>query len=920
MIELSNLQEGFKRVLKQLTLLSEEAVTLEFLVEKAEALNKSGVAPGPLNADQLAEVVDSLTLEHAVTFTQGGTVVDPETFREWLQQRKVTTKTPRWDAYKQLLIERDWAEPMIRDLEKQSDEIVELMGDPHASGEWTRKGLLMGEVQSGKTANYIGVLNKALDFGYQVIIVIGGHTNDLRTQTQSRMDSDLLGIDSEFVDDNIARGSIRKIGIGKINAALNAHLMTTVRGDFNSNRSTAGVTWLDSGLPTVFVIKKNAKLIDNVAKYIRTQASKAKISLPLVVIDDEADWGTPNTGSDTDPTRVNKSIRELLDTSTKSTYLGITATPFANIFIDDQAVDAEDGRDLFPCDYIRVLATPSTYFGIGQFFLPHHGGLRLGVQDCLDVIPINHKSDHYVGQLPKSLKEAISTFLVGVAIRRIRSSKKNPSSMLINVSRFNAVQNSVFNLVEQELKGLSDCVRAEFSRSTTEKSDMYLTIKKVWDSEYADCADVTWATVKSVLVDIIDEFRVELVNSKTAKDRALRRKIQTDEQRKEEDLRPTLFVGGDVLSRGLTLEGLQVSYFVREPRTMDTLMQMGRWFGYRPGYMDLIRVWLPEDTAEDFAWCAEVTEELRLMLLEMRSRGLTPKNFGLRIRTHPEGFKIVAANKSRSAQQVIEGPIVWENKLRESFKMESDDDSRARNLRAVENLLDELKRLQNRGAIARLFTAKDTPIWQGVPLEIVQRFFSQFHGHKSNEFGLGLPGRPSVIAEALPEVKGAATWTVSLVKGEVTPPIKIGTSDEEIYVSRRNSLAFDSTQKMVLASNRRVMSAGSLMHAFPRDTNNPPLTQAGALATIENPVLLIAALATDQGFRNALNGTNEQVELSREKPLYAVGVAFPKMEMEEALDAAKKAKKYTGNSVYYRIYMNQFDGDDVEDGTHDSLT
>lgn len=290
MIDLTEVQLGFKRVLKQMLLTSNDVVTLDFLTDKANKLNASGLAPGPLSVEEITGVVDSLTLEHAVTFTPSGTVYDPETFEPWIEVRKESTQTPRWDAYKQLLVARDWEEPVIKDLEKQTDEIVELMGDPKKPGEWCRKGLLMGEVQSGKTANYIGVLNKALDHGYQVVIVIGGHTNDLRTQTQARMDSDLLGIDSEFVDDNIARGSIRKIGIGQINQTLNAHLMTTVRGDFNSNRSTAGVTWLDSGLPTVFVIKKNARLIDNVAQYIRTQASEEKISLPLVVIDDEADW------------------------------------------------------------------------------------------------------------------------------------------------------------------------------------------------------------------------------------------------------------------------------------------------------------------------------------------------------------------------------------------------------------------------------------------------------------------------------------------------------------------------------------------------------------------------------------------------------------------------------------------------------
>lgn len=913
-MELNNSQLRLKRVLKQLLMNEEQTYSYELIADKATALNQSGLVNEALNDEEILDIVAALTAELSVTFTPSGTVVDPDTFTPWLQSRKPSTSTPRWDSYKQLLITRDWEEPVIRNLEQQTDEIVELLGDPEKPGEWCRKGLLMGEVQSGKTANYIGVLNKALDYGYKVLIVIGGHTNDLRRQTQARIDSDLLGIDSEFVDDNIARGSIKKVGIGKIDGTLNANLMTTVRGDFNSQRRTAGVTWLDSGLPTVFVIKKNAKLIDNVARYIRTQASQGQINLPLIVIDDEADWGTPNTGSDTDPTRVNESIRSLLDVSKKSSYVGITATPFANIFINDEAENETNGKDLFPSDYIRVLPAPSTYFGINQFFLPHHGGIRLDVEDCLYLIPIKHKSDHLVSELPGSLKSAIATYLIGVAIRNSRENKRKASSMLINVSRFNAVQEKIYLLVDEYLSLLQNCVATEFLRPNSVKSDLYNDLYETWSREFRGVSGSTWELVVENLTSSVGDFRTELVNSKTAKNRATARNLMSEAQRNSEDLRPTIYVGGDVLARGLTLEGLQVSYFVREPRTMDTLMQMGRWFGYRPGYSDLVRVWLPEDTAEDFAWSAEVTEELRMMLIEMRSRELTPKNFGLRVRTHPEGFRIVAANKSRSTVQIVEGSVIWENKVKESWNLSSKTEDRSRNFVAVKELLAELISPTAQETISATTSRSKYSIWNEVPLENIQRFFTKFVGHKSDDFGRAVPSRQSNIYEALSEAKGSEKWTVALVNGEQKSLI-LGDTGLEIKPSKRNSLKYFSKDDLIKASNRRILSSMSLVNSIPDSWGIKPDSQASALSQIANPILMIVSLSVDGNRIFAADAPDEEpVIVDSESPLIAVAIAFPKMDPIEAIWAAENAKKYTGNSVYLRIlYSDSYETDEVEE-------
>ena len=371
-----------------------------------------------VSAIEIDEVLRELTVENAVDMALGDSIVDKATFRPWIAARREETATPRWHAYEKLLISRDWEANVISTLDTQTDDVVELLGDPmQADGTWPRRGLLMGEVQSGKTATYLGILNKALDYGYRVIIVIGGHTEDLRQQTQARFDTDLLGVDSETWEDGISNAAIRYVGVGEI-SELRSHLMTTVRHDFSKSKRGSSITWVDGGLPTVFITKKTPSLLNNIRTYIKSQAPGGRLDIPLIVVDDESDWGSPNTRDKADPTSVNRAIRALLDVSARSSYLAITATPFANIFIDDQAAfefvekahkgELETGvpgtvlTDLFPSDYIRVTFPPSTYLGIGTYFPDDgHAAINTEVDDCLKIIPIKHKNNHPVPALPR---------------------------------------------------------------------------------------------------------------------------------------------------------------------------------------------------------------------------------------------------------------------------------------------------------------------------------------------------------------------------------------------------------------------------------------------------------------------------------------------------------------------------------------
>jgi len=267
---LSDNQAKFKTYLKEQLFNRARPLTFDELEKKAAGF--ASLLFEDLCAIDIDEVIKELTYENTIEMPLGDSIVDKATFKPWIAQRKDETETPRWDAYKKILISRDWEENVIRTLDAQTDEVVELLGDPtQVGGNWPRRGLLMGEVQSGKTATYIGILNKALDYGYRVIVIIGGHTEDLRQQTQARFDTDLLGVDSETWEDGISNAAIRYVGVGKI-SRLRAHLMTTVRHDFSKSKRGSSITWVDGGLPTVFITKKNPSLLNNIRKYIKDQA------------------------------------------------------------------------------------------------------------------------------------------------------------------------------------------------------------------------------------------------------------------------------------------------------------------------------------------------------------------------------------------------------------------------------------------------------------------------------------------------------------------------------------------------------------------------------------------------------------------------------------------------------------------------
>lgn len=866
----------------------------------------------PLMAPELAavevdEVIDLLMDQYNVVMADGYGVIDKKNFTPWLAERKHEASLTRSRAYNELLLQRGWSGGVIDALDRQTDRIMDLTGDPTKPGEWQRRGIAIGEVQSGKTATYISLLAKAIDYGFKILVVIGGHTEDLRRQTQRRLDSDLTGIDSSYLADNIASNDVAHVGIGKIdkNLPLSINVLTTTQSDFSARSKRAGQVALGAGIPTLFVVKKNKTVLNNLAQYLSAAIPGGADQPPLLLIDDEADWASINTNDETNVTAVNAAIRKLLNQSARNSYVGITATPFANIFINDEIEE-----DLFPRDFIQVLASPSNYQGVNSYFsADESSALVEDVEDALAVLPYSHKAGARIKELPLSIKRAVATFYVGTAIRRVRDGEAMPASMLINVSRFKAVQAQVFEHVQAWIRELSATIMGEFGMPEGPRiSERAQWLKDAYDAFYPN-VDVTWMSVRTELVGVADELRAHLINGDTKSDRD-RWLTQTPRRVKEADaLIPTICVGGDVLARGLTLDGLQVSYYARRAAAADTLLQMGRWFGYRPGYHDLVRLWIDPETADLFRWTADLSQELRDSLAEMEAKELTPEQFGLKMRRHPEGFLIASARKMQHAKP-FEGTVSLNSKKWESHNLPSDQVGLAGNVRAAVTL-------HSRLGAAPAAQSTEPIIWRDVDSDLVLEFLTSFKSHRSDPTLGATSGRLSPLVARFSDIKGHERWDVAFMQGTGRPVNVSGLPS--VNASVRNNLYIERDELHFM--NRRVAAGGDLFKTLPsivqaRLREENPEGHSREYLVRQNmvrPLLMVYTVTGVSDSGKALENARRPHTATESEPVTAVVIVPPALTPEEEQEEIVNGRgiKWVINGVFARHELGWQDDDDL---------
>jgi hypothetical protein len=600
---------------------------------------------------------------------------DEDGWEPWLRKSKTKISWNYWERYRMFLLQQqNLPKPVVDAIDEVTDETLGNLTAPDASGSWDRRGMVVGHVQAGKTTNYAGLICKASDAGYKVIIVLTGFHNSLRTQTQIRLEEAFVGYDITASEDEGARVPV---GVGTISSdpALRVDTITnrSEKGDFN--RAVARNFGMNpGGRPLVFVIKKNASVLKNLVKYLESVHNSQDKNgnyfisdMPLLLIDDEADQGSVDTKKmefDTvgdpdpehDPTTLNRLIRKVLFIFTQSAYVGYTATPFANIFIHNEAQTDRYGDDLFPRSFITVMPTPSNYVGPETVFglmdddgeerqvglpiirkIEDYAATKL-IDERVGWMPPKHDKSHVPlfnvkDEAPSSLRGAVITFVIGCSVRALRGQGNRHNSMLIHVTRFVDVQERVYHQVNNYLKDIQQILLYGEDGS---KEVMLNEMQDMWLSDFVptnlaiqdeQCPEHLWTEVSESIISSAQSISVRRING-TAGD------VLDYEKHKKSGLN-VIAIGGDKLSRGLTLEGLIVSYFTRPTRMYDTLMQMGRWFGYRDGFIDVCRLYAPDSLVEWFEYITDASDQLRREFMLMCEMGETPATYGQRVRTHP---------------------------------------------------------------------------------------------------------------------------------------------------------------------------------------------------------------------------------------------------------------------------------------------
>ncbi len=816
----------------------------------AMAANGLTLDPPPLEADidtLLARLVSALVVDasvaedarrllharFAIRMDMGQTLKSGDHL-PWLGARRSAIDPFYWERYRQMLLRNGWSPLVAATLDRSTDELLDLIGDPNRVGPWKRRGLVVGDVQSGKTASYAALICKAADAGYRMVILLTGTLENVRRQTQERLDAAFVGLDSRDFLTTSSIGRKSQVGVGLIDGRRDGIVFTSRDHDFRKNTASALNISLEAVREPVLVVsKKNKSVLHRLAGWLRARNAdrEGRIDLPLLLIDDEADNASINTRQEPgEATAINKAIRDLLGVFTRSSYVGFTATPFANIFIDPASTHEMLGDDLFPRDFIHVLEAPTNYVGMNAMFggtdpdLANIGqsdfatSVLRTIEDENDWLPPSHKNGVEVEGLSDSLRTALRCFLLTTAIRDIRLNDgvdgrggNGHRSMLVNVSRFTAVQNRVADILHVELEDIRRAVRLHGAlppAEAAEDSTEIAALASIFEREFS-ASSVPWPQVLATLHESIAPIVVRPVNQSTGA-----ASLDYTHPNSASGLR-VIAVGGNSLSRGLTLEGLSTSYFLRNAKTYDTLLQMGRWFGYRDGYADLCRLWL---TAEAEGWYRHVTDataELKRDFARMRRRQATPIEFGLRVRTHPDTLLITARNKMTSGVDVVgeTHEVSLFGRGIESTRLYADERRNRENLNRIDRFIEEI------------ITAVDQPepspfsgalLWQRVPWSPIASLVQDFLLHPLNHDFQG-----DSISEFLGELSAKgdlslASWTVALLTEGKAGPVPL-TSLPGIHLkAKMRGITVNKVNNSLLVSGRgaRVGSRRDVRHGL----------------------------------------------------------------------------------------------------------
>ena len=567
------------------------------------------------------------------------------------------------------------------------------------------------------------------------------------------------------------------------------------------------------------------------------------------------------------------------------------------------------GHDLFPRDFIVSLDPPTNYFGAARVFRESEETILRDIDDHEDLLPTSHQIDHVVTGLPESLEEAVRVFILARAIRLARGQACSHNSMLVNVSRFVAVQQQVRNEIQAFIERISSSVRINGARPVDEalRDPELAELHDSYREHYGDACGRSWSEVQQCLHESVSAVSVLEINSRAAG--------SLDYSEHEASGLNVIAVGGLSLSRGLTLEGLTVSYFLRRSMMYDTLFQMGRWFGYRDGYDDLCRVWMPEEAQGWYDHIAESIDELRDELARMQSANATPRDFGLKVRSHPDTLVVTARNKMGSgkthtvliglANRFVETAILHRNRL----TLEA-------NLRAATRLADDMRALSRAPEDGE--TLYFGRLVRDVPVTLVDSFLGAFRNHPGSPATESDPVRRYIALRAEDEL---SQWDV-LFAG-VQERTERSLVDHRLgfpLVCQRRASGKRSDRSMLMVTSRQRVSSRGITKVGLTDpqvqeaeneydanrtpssggTTNYPDWIYGRVRS--KPLLVVHLLAMGE----------KDDDLSQNLPVAAWSISFPGTRYRE------RRIEYVVNTTWFQEHYGDDDADDDdENGTDD---
>lgn len=666
---------------------------------------------------------------------------------------------------------KHWDRKVVNVLKKDSFKIIQMLGNPNGDGFMHRKGLLIGDVQSGKTASYTAILNRAVDVGYKIIILLAGTTSVLRQQTQKRLDYELMG--STLNNEHPIVGVGIKKSLNKIFPA------TSVKKDYSKTASITHPVHVLDNQTIIFVTKKNVSTLKYIKEALENSNTdirntiNGRIDASLLLVDDEADNASVDTrDKNMDPTAINRSIRDILNLFNKTAYLAVTATPFANIFIDDDLKE-NFGQDLFPSDFICLLDRSDKYTGARELFgdidiKPSEKWLKEPksyADYCINEIQdsemtttfrYRHKKDEVdindFEDLPNSMRYAIRYFVLVQKLMDFLPGVDKHRSMMINVSRFVKVQNDIFTVIgdwlENKLKPQIKKYANYPEKADDKNTGEYYELSCVWKEEdLENKSGISWEEFSPSLISSLSALRVAVVNNgKISK--LPGNNLNYDNYPNGDRV---IAIGGQCLSRGLTLETLVVSYFYRNSAAYDTLLQMGRWFGYRGPYLRYYRIWMSEQSQRWYSIISEACEDLRDQINTMNDQMLTPSEFGLAVKYHPTTSLIVTArNKMRNVQKADRWvPTDLRTHLIESPRLYADMAENKKNCVLIDNFISKLN---------QPLSTSDGLVWKDISRDSISSLVKAF-----NSARLSIGFKVSELAKYI-ENQTSSNWDVAIIQ------------------------------------------------------------------------------------------------------------------------------------------------------------